>query len=200
VLANMADGRVFIGQQAVDAGLADGILTLEALIEQLNQARGASARTPTPSRAAPARATIPTTAEGNTMDKEELEAQHPQLVAQLLGEGAKAERDRIQSVEAQAIPGHEALIAQLKFDGKSSGGEAAMAILAAEKTARAAHASAMAGEAPKPVPTVPAAAAPAPGAEAADKTREQLDAEAKAYMAEHPGTTYVAAYKAVGGK
>ena len=35
VLDRMADGRVFIGQQAIDAGLVDGISTVEAMVEQL---------------------------------------------------------------------------------------------------------------------------------------------------------------------
>ena len=37
VLERMADGRMFIGQQAIDAGLADQVSTLEELIVQLNQ-------------------------------------------------------------------------------------------------------------------------------------------------------------------
>ena len=35
VLANMADGRTFIGQQAIDAGLVDGFSTVDAMIERL---------------------------------------------------------------------------------------------------------------------------------------------------------------------
>jgi signal peptide peptidase SppA len=68
VLSSMADGRTFLGQQAITAGLADGMTTLEGAIEQLAArargrtapaaARGASAaRTTTPAPAdAPARA------------------------------------------------------------------------------------------------------------------------------------------------
>jgi len=51
-------------------------------------------------------------------------------------ESAKAERERIQSVEAQSMPGHEALIQDLKFDGKTSGEQAAVQILQAEKALR----------------------------------------------------------------
>jgi ClpP class serine protease len=36
VLEQMADGRVFIGQQAVDVGLADGYSTVDAMVEQLS--------------------------------------------------------------------------------------------------------------------------------------------------------------------
>jgi capsid assembly protease len=35
VLEHMADGRVFIGQQAIDAGLADGFATVDDIVEQL---------------------------------------------------------------------------------------------------------------------------------------------------------------------
>lgn len=90
-----------------------------------------------------------------TLDK--LRADHPDLVAALAveatkgmissdeaatlaaaarTEGAEAERQRMLDVKAQAIPGHEALIEQMVFDGKSTGADAALAIVAAEKTAR----------------------------------------------------------------
>jgi signal peptide peptidase SppA len=39
VLTNMADGRVFTGRQAVEAGLVDGVATMEQLIAQLNQSK-----------------------------------------------------------------------------------------------------------------------------------------------------------------
>jgi len=39
VLSRMADGRLFIGQQAIDAGLVDGVSTLDALVAKLNQNR-----------------------------------------------------------------------------------------------------------------------------------------------------------------
>ena len=51
-------------------------------------------------------------------------------------EGARAERERIKSVKEQLIPGHEDLIEDLMFDGETSGPEAAVKILAAEKKLR----------------------------------------------------------------
>lgn len=146
VLEDMADGRVFIGEQAVSAGLVDGVSTLEQLIADLNQKRSAGVRS--------------TTSLGATMPltREQIEAEAPEIVAALRAEGADAERARIQAVESALIPGHEALIASLKFDGKSSGGDAALAVNAAERNVRQAAAVALAAEAPKPVPQ---AAAPA---------------------------------------
>lgn len=132
--------------------------------------------------------------------KEQIQAEHPALADAFRAEGASAERARIQAVEAQAIPGHEDLIAAMKFDGKSSAGDAALAVLAAEKTSRAAHATAALNEAPAPLPLVPAAAVQKPDEKSADTSRAGIDTKAREYMAAHPGTPYVAAYKAVGGK
>lgn len=42
VLNRMADGRTFIGQQAIDAGLVDGIATLAQLVKRLNSAAEAA--------------------------------------------------------------------------------------------------------------------------------------------------------------
>lgn len=197
VLQDMADGRIFIGQQAIDAGLVDGVSTLDALVAQLNERR--SSGNPVGAGAAPKQAakatTQLTTGKPMTITREQLAADAPDTLAQILAEGAANERARIQAVEAQAIPGHEALITALKFDGKSTGGDAAMAVLAAEKQARTAAAAANAADAPKPLPLAPAATVQA--AESAPKTRQQIDADAKAYMAAHPGTDYITAVKHV---
>ena len=50
--------------------------------------------------------------------------------------GAEAERARIRAVEEQSMRGHEELIASLMFDGKTTGGEAAIQVLAAERKRR----------------------------------------------------------------
>jgi len=174
VLNDMADGRVFIGQQAIDAGLVDGVSTLDALVAQLNQDRTSGQRQ-TRAGAAPI---IPSTSKETHMKitREQLAADAPELLQAILDEGktagATAERERIQAVEGQLIPGHEALISSLKFDGKSTGGDAAMAVNAAERTLRQAQAKASASEAPKPVATVPAATvAPPAGSEQQDLSK-----------------------------
>jgi signal peptide peptidase SppA len=199
VLENMADGRVFIGNQAIEAGLVDGVMSLDALVAKLNQERPIVGRS-TISQSAFLAMTAPpkTTPKGSKMNKEELQATHPALAEELRAEGATNERQRIQAIEGQAIPGHEALIASLKFDGKSTAGDAAMAVVAAEKSQRKAHATATANDAPAPLPAAapPAIAPVATG----DKTRDDLHKEALAYQASHPGTDYMAALKAVGVK
>lgn len=124
--------------------------------------------------------------------RDQIAAEAPDVLAAIQQEGAAQERARIQSIEAQAIPGHDALIAALKYDGKSTAGDAAMAVLAAEKQTRRTQAAALAADAPQPLPLTPA-----PAVEANPQTRADLDAAAKAYMADHPGTDYVAAFKQV---
>jgi ATP-dependent protease ClpP protease subunit len=96
----------------------------------------------------------PATDGAKAMNLEKLKAEHPDLVAAIeaeacegmistadlqaqiataSSEGAETERARIQAVEEQAIAGQEDLIAELKFDGKTSGPEAAVKVLAAVK-------------------------------------------------------------------
>ena len=59
--------------------------------------------------------------------------------AEGLAAGMVAERQRITDVRAQLIPGHEALIEQCIADGKTTGPEAAVRVLAAEKVTREAR-------------------------------------------------------------
>ena len=196
VLKDMADGRVFMGQQAIDAGLVDGVSTLDALVKQLNQDR---TRGPT-MRAGVARnpaAVAPSTGNNMTITREQLAAEAPDVLAAVQAEGASAERSRIQAVEGQLIPGHEALINTMKFDGTSGPGDAAMAVNAAEKQTRAAAATALAADAPAAVAQVPTASV-TPPAKAALSRAEQ-DAQAKAHMATNPGTSYLNAFKHIQG-
>lgn len=137
VLEDMADGRVFIGQQAVQAGLVDGVSTLDGLIANLKQrAAGVAANQN----------------QGANMDLETLKAEYPDLAQAIAADGAAAERARIADVEAQALPGHADLVAQFKADGKTTGPEAAAAILAAERAKLGNMAAALAADAPAPVP------------------------------------------------
>lgn len=110
-----------------------------------------------------------TTMKRSKMDLEKLKKDHPDLVkaiteealagreaelAQAKQEGAEAERGRIQSVRMQLVPGHEALIESMAFDGKSTGADAALAIVAAEQQIRANAAESFKKEAPAVVPPV----------------------------------------------
>ena len=193
VLERMADGQVFIGKQAIDAGLVDGFATLEELVAQLadkpeavaplrtpNQEAGSKPKRPmravflpsasmaagaaaadAPKQDEPVPPVDPSTAQEPNMTtpltREAFERDHAALFATLKTEfmaaGAAAERDRIQAVRAVALPGHEALIERLAFDGKTTAGEAAMAVLAAERQTIKAAADAHAKDAPPAAPS-----------------------------------------------
>jgi len=71
-----------------------------------------------------------------TVTLDHIRAEHPEIVSELQSAGAKIESERIQAVRGQLIPGHEALVEGLMFDGKTTGPEAAVRILAAEKVIR----------------------------------------------------------------
>ena len=197
VLTNMADGRIFQGQQAIDAGLVDGVSTLGALVKQLNEGRTSGNSTRSAGAALSVTKTQPHNPKRTAMNAEQIATDHPEAAAALRAEGASAESARIAAVEGQLIPGHEALINTLKFDGKSTPGDAAMAVNAAEKQSRAAHASALASEAPEPLALVPTKSIENKAAQPA--TRAEQDGAARAYMAAHPGTDYLTAFKQIQG-
>jgi len=161
VLANMAEGRVFNGSQAITAGLVDGVATLSATIQQARvTARAAKSRRW-------AGVALAANQQEHNMDIKTLKEEHPDLVAAIVTEatagldqklteakaaGAQAENERVAAVRGQLIPGHEALIDQLAADGRTTGPEAAMAIIGAEKGLRAGALAAMDKEAPALIP------------------------------------------------
>lgn len=144
VLDDMADGQLFIGQQAVDAGLVDGVSTLEALISKLNSGDSDDIMT---------MAVLETELEAKEMPKDEITKGYvvdnaPDVAEAFRKEGkdsvdtdaikteaAKAERERIQSVLDQSMPGHDVIVKELAFDGVTTGPEAAVKVLQAEKAA-----------------------------------------------------------------
>jgi len=69
--------------------------------------------------------------------------------------GAECERARIQAVQEQLMPGHEALIETLKFDGKTTGEQAAVQILAAERKQLAGIAADLRADAGRPTTNSP---------------------------------------------
>lgn len=135
VLSDFGKGGVLVGEQAVLAGMADEVGSLESVIAGLASnkqevfavSNQASEKT-------------------QEITADFISANHPAIAEQFRSEGAasvdvdaakkegaKSERERIKSVEAMAMPGHEELIAGLKFDGETTGEQAAVKVLAAEK-------------------------------------------------------------------
>lgn len=137
VLADFGQGDVRMGESAVKLGMADRVATLEEVIAGLASNNTGGHMTAT-TKGQPAAEQQP------VIDRAYLEAHHADIVAAFRAEGAataraegaSAERERIQSVMAQSLAGHESLIQSLAFDGKTTGPEAAVAVLGAEKTAR----------------------------------------------------------------
>lgn len=142
----MADGKIFIGKQAIEVGLVDGVSTYDQLVNKMSAGALAIRR-----------AIIQE--ENQNMDINELKTKHPELFqaafdqgkaeasATLTGQieaakqegitlGAEAERKRIMDIQAAAIPGHEKKIAEAIADGKSTAGDVALKIVAAEKELR----------------------------------------------------------------
>ena len=215
VLEHMADGRLFRGQQAIDAGLVDGVSTIDALMEDMatdparystrRKAVFASAALPSPSAGAAPRDTTSTREKETIMPGEDkatpitrasFEQDHAALFAQLRAEfttlGATQERERIQAVLAvgDGLPGHETLLSGLAFDGKTSAADASLAVLAAEKQQRAAAIAAHKADAPDP-------AKPSTTPEDKAKTKDEQVAEAQAYAREK-GVDLIVALKDLG--
>jgi signal peptide peptidase SppA len=203
VLEDMAEGRMFSGSQAVKAGLVDGIKSrdevIRGLVERAGKMGGLGSMGSLKSGANHKPGGDAQKAGGNRMDLETLKKDHPELYAMVMAEGqalgvaegraagveegrtlgAAAERERIQGVRAQCIKGHEALIEQLAFDGKTTGPEAAVQVLAAEKTAREKVLQKLATEAPN------AAAASMSAAEENDRLALEKPTGEAAWKAEY---------------
>ena len=129
-------------------------------------------------------------AENKPLTLEVLQAEHPTVLAQAVAVGAAAERDRIKGVREQSMPGHEALVETMAMDGKTTPAEAAMAVMAAQRSALNAAARAHFDDAPN-------AAKQSAAADDTTKTKVQQVVEAKAYAAEN-GIGFVEALKQLG--
>lgn len=151
VIANFGNGGMFIAADAIAAGMADQLGSMESVIAQLasgkNQIKSKTGKTTM-----------------NDITRDTIASDYPDIAkaftddgyaAGLIAgraQGAEAERSRIQGIEALAMPGHDALIAQLKFDGVTTAAEAALQIIAAEKQTRTAMAAKIVADTPPPVP------------------------------------------------
>lgn len=176
VHSDMADGKIFSGSKAIDAGLADGMMSFDDLLAMMRD-KGRNKQSTMPSTQGSFVHTATggeTTQEEVQMTRAELNEKYPALFAEVFNEGQQAgvvtgasqERARIQSV--LSIPGplaaaHKDLVSQMAFDGKTSA-EAAVYRL---HTAAEEHRTTMAAA----IQT--GAVAPAPAAEAGEQSEEQ---------------------------
>lgn len=174
---NMGEGQVFLGQDAVKAGIADGFSSLEDII------KGGTAGVQTPENSQISAKAEQT--EVINMTLEELKAQFPDVFQAAVAAG-KLEMDaevknsyekgkadelaRVNGIKAALIPGHEALIDALIADG-STVGAAMSAVIKAENEKRAGVLASLKETTPAPVA---AAAAPEPQPEEDQKDFEQM--------------------------
>ena len=121
-------------------------------------------------------------------------------LAQGLGEGHKAgsdaERHRIKDIEGNALPGHAALVEAMKWDGKTTGPEAAIKILQAEKETRGIHLQQLRQDVLAPVlqPITQTGTEINPDATSADAKMKSREQKIAAHMSEHKSDYRAAAF------
>jgi ATP-dependent Clp protease, protease subunit len=94
---------------------------------------------------------------------EQVKTEYPDIAGALIEEGrregARGEMERIKSVRAQSLPGHEALIESMIDDGTTTGEQAAIRVLNAERQLRASAISNLTMDA-EAIPNVPVTTPP----------------------------------------
>lgn len=172
VLEDMADGRVFLSSDAQARGMIDHIATIETTISNMQTGVWPMGTKKTEAQAEPVAAQ---TQEVIKLDITAIKEQFPDIVSALQAEGAEAERARIASCEASSLLGFEAIVDCMKLDGKSTGADVAMAIIAEQKKQQASHAKAFVDNAPAVI-----AAAPVTGFEVSAEDDKSLPIEDRA--------------------
>ena len=151
--------RVFQGKQAIDVGLADGIATFDDLINKTTGSQSVKRLSSTnPDLHGGNRMDLTTLkaehqdtylaavkigeeagiAKGKELAQKDIDVKVLAAKTDGLTEGAANEAQRIKDVQAQSMPGSEKLIAELIADGKTTGPEAAVKVLEAQKANTAA--------------------------------------------------------------
>jgi signal peptide peptidase SppA len=149
VIAMSEEGKIFIGRDAIDNGMVDGVSTIEnILINNSTQGIDMDINELKEKHAEVYRAVRAEALEGNV---EKLEAAKAVGIEEGKALGIKAESERIAGIEALALEGHDDLIASLKADGKTTADQAAGLILKAEKESRHAVAEKTEAEGAPPV-------------------------------------------------
>jgi hypothetical protein len=102
--------------------------------------------------------------------------------------GCEFERERIKSVQGQAMPGHESLLESIKFDGVTTGEQAAVIIVQAERKKLARIGIDPRSDAGQPAPhvAVETTSMTTPQAVTVDMTKDEVAAIAKQEWANQP--------------
>lgn len=172
VLEDMADGRVFLSSDAQARGMIDHIATIETTISNMQTGVWPMGTKKELSQTVEPAAQIQ---EEIKLDITAIKEQYPAIVAELQKEGAELERARIADCESVALAGHEAIVNEMKLDGKSTGADVARAIITAEKSLQATRAAAFVDNAPAVI-----AAAPVTGFEVSAEDDKSLPIEDRA--------------------
>ena len=189
VLDRMADGRIFLGSRAIEAGLADGFAQEQQVLAALQQGRTRAIGKRSTGSAGRQQEEKRMNAEEiiQSLTMEQLTSGAPVLVAALVKQGhttgfeqglvqgreeghkvgydegqakgldegrkagADAERTRIKDIESLGMPGHTELVDKMKWDGVTTGPQAAMKVVQAEKEARGIHLQQLRNDVVEPV-------------------------------------------------
>lgn len=189
VATDMAEGRVFLGRNAIDAGLVAGVATFSNVVAQATALAAANPQASNagvaPMADSPKEIDMPITTEQVRAEApavaqafiDEGRADSAKAVADARAEGAAAELARVTEIDALATPGCEQLIAGFKADGKTTPAQAAVKILGAVNAKRDAALAALRSDAS----AVQVASAEAPaGSGKADKAINTHDVSTRA--------------------
>lgn len=181
VLSDFGRGGLLLGADAVEAGMADRLGSLESVIAGLTGVTQEAFMMTAKSDTSPE----------ITLDL--VKSQYPAIADALRAEGrdgvdtqaireegATAERDRIQAVKAQSMPGHDDLIEALMFDGKTTGPEAAIQVLQAVRADGDKALTAVKNDSPGAIPNPAPPAAPSavdPNAPLDERCKAEWDAK-----------------------
>jgi signal peptide peptidase SppA len=133
VKSSYGKGGLFVGQQIVDQKMAEGVGTLEALIDKyknyalfnLTNSKGAVMSLPSGENSGPA------------ITAESIQKDHVAVYQAIFSAGKAAgitqECDRIKKIEAAAVPGYEKVISGMKFDSSKTDADVALAIIQTQK-------------------------------------------------------------------
>lgn len=153
VVKDMADGRIFLGQQAIDHGLVDGQRSLDALIGEL-----ASGRTQGGRMHGTATETIHSISQADldTAVREARERGNSEGFAQGQADGLKAgieqERARIKGIDDLGLKGPAELITAAKYTEPITADQLSTKVVKADQDLRTRMSEQFHADAPKPVP------------------------------------------------
>lgn len=138
---DVVNGKMFIGEKAIEVGLVDGVKSFDALISEIGNGEFS-----TEGRSINQQSKENIMAEDEKVPKASITSSyvavnHPEIAKELkdqgfsegkaegVKEGAENERNRVMGIRAQTVVGYEAEIEKMIADGTTTPGDAAMKIV-----------------------------------------------------------------------